>query len=274
MHTLVHLSDLHFGNANLAVVPPLLQAVRQLSPDVVAVSGDLAQHAQPAEFAQARDFLEALPGVHVVVPGNHDLSFYNPWRRATERLRLYQRYITPEPEPFYANREIAVLGLNTARVFLLRGGRISERQVRRLEERMRDVENGAIRVLVTHHPFDLPERYSPGHLVGHARRVIKRVVGSVDLLLSGHLHVSASGQTTGRYRIAGRSAVFVQGGTALSRTQRGESHSFHVVRLSPGRMTVELWVWQPRKGSFLPQATTGFQLGPEGWGSEHSGVPP
>lgn len=265
MRTLVHLSDLHFGNADLAAVPFLVQAVRQLSPEIVAISGDLVQHAWAAEFVQAQEFLQALPGIHIVVAGNHDLSFYNPWRRAAERLRLYHHYITPEREPFYADQEIAVLGLNTARVVLLREGRINEGQVRRLEERMHQAAKGAIRVLVTHHPFDLPARYPPKHLVRHAKHVMRRVVGSVDLLLAGHVHVSSSGQTTERYRTVGRSAIFVQGGTALSHTQRGEPHSFHVVRLAPGGILVELWAWQSGRGAFVPQATAAFQRGADGW---------
>ena len=265
MRTLVHLSDLHFGNAELAAVAPLVRAVRQLSPDIVAVSGDLVQHAWVEEFAQARDFLQALPGVQIVVPGNHDLSFYNPWRRATEGLRLYRRYITTEREPFHADGEIAVLGLNTARIALLQGGRISDRQVRRLEERMRDAASGTVRVLVTHHPFDLPETYSRAHLVGRASHLIKRVVDSADLLLAGHLHVGSSGQTAARYRMAGRSAVFVQGGTALSRTQRGEPPSFQALRLTRGRIVVESWTWRAEQDAFQPQAGVSFELGAEGW---------
>ena len=134
---------------------------------------------------------------------------------------------------------------------------------------MRQAPDGALRVLVTHHPFDLPESYAPE--VGRAGHVMERVVGSVDLLLAGHLHVSFSGQTTGRYRIAGRSAVFVQGGTALSRTQRGEPLSFHAVRLSSGHILVELWEWQLERMVFLPQASALFRRGPHGWAREHPG---
>lgn len=269
MRRLVHLSDLHFGNANLEVVGPLIEAVRKLSPDVVAVSGDLVQHASAAEFAQASNFLDALPGAHIVVPGNHDLSFYNPWRRATEGLRLYHRYITADREPFYADPEVVVMGLPTARVLLLRDGRIGGGQVRRLEERMRQAPDDALRVLVTHHPFDLPESFTPNHLVGRAGHVMERVVRSVDLLLAGHFHVSSSGQTTARYRIGNESAVFVQGGTALSRTQRGEPNSFHALTLSPGNILVDLWVWQSEEKAFRPQTSAWFRRRePKGWISE------
>ena len=58
MRTLVHLSDLHFGRVNESLILPLLTVVRELSPHVVAVSGDLTQRARASQFKQARRFLD------------------------------------------------------------------------------------------------------------------------------------------------------------------------------------------------------------------------
>ena len=57
MRTLVHLSDLHFGSVDPALIEPLLAAVAAVAADVVAVSGDLTQRARKKQFQEARDSL-------------------------------------------------------------------------------------------------------------------------------------------------------------------------------------------------------------------------
>ncbi len=43
MRTVVHLSDIHFGSVNEAIIAPLIRTINDVRPDVVAVSGDLTQ---------------------------------------------------------------------------------------------------------------------------------------------------------------------------------------------------------------------------------------
>ncbi len=38
MRTLVHLSDIHFGRVDTAIIEPLIALVADLKPDVVAIS--------------------------------------------------------------------------------------------------------------------------------------------------------------------------------------------------------------------------------------------
>ena len=239
MRTIVHLSDLHFGRVDHTLVEPLLDVVRSVNPDVTAVSGDLTQHAFEKEFLAASAFLRQLTGRLIVVPGNHDMAFLNPWKRATQRLRMFRQLISNDPEPFYVDDEIAVLGLNTARVTHLRDGRIREWQIARLEERMAEVTHSGTRILVTHHPFDLPAIFPASEIVGSGARYFKRVVSCIDLMLAGHMHVSHAGPTAMRYNIGGESAIFVQAGTALSTRTRTEENAFQVIRTSPGAIEVQ-----------------------------------
>jgi 3',5'-cyclic AMP phosphodiesterase CpdA len=58
MRTIVHLSDLHFGRVDDAIVAALPDAVAALCPDVVAISGDLTQRARHWQFRQARAYLD------------------------------------------------------------------------------------------------------------------------------------------------------------------------------------------------------------------------
>jgi 3',5'-cyclic AMP phosphodiesterase CpdA len=246
----------------------VIDAVGTIDPDVVAVSGDLTQHATTAEFEQARAFIEQLPaasGARIVVPGNHDLSFYNPLRRVVQRLRLYKQHISTDLEPFYEDDEVAVLGLNTARVPLFRGGRFSAAQIQKVETRMRGVSERVTRVLVTHHPFDLPSSYPAGELVRGARSAVKCLLANIDVLLAGHHHMSHSGATATRYAVEGYSAAFVQAGTALSSRVRGERNSFNVLRLGDAAMSVEVWIWNPGTKVFARGAVSTFRREPGGW---------
>src|SRR2546423_11302776 len=67
MRTIAHLSDLHFGRIDAAVVAPLVESVAAARPDLVAVSGDLTQRARSMQFREAREFLDSLPNVPQII---------------------------------------------------------------------------------------------------------------------------------------------------------------------------------------------------------------
>ena len=99
--TIVHLSDLHFGRVDPAILPALLGAVVVAAPDLVVVSGDITQRARVAEFKAAADFLKTLPAPLLAVPGNHDVPLYNVLLRWLSPLDRYRRYITSDLAPFF-----------------------------------------------------------------------------------------------------------------------------------------------------------------------------
>src|SRR5471030_3362505 len=136
MRTLVHLSDLHFGRVDPALLEPLRRRVLGLAPDVVVVSGDLTQRAKTEEFKAARAFLDTLPGPQIVVPGNHDIPLYNVASRFLTPLRKYTRYVTLDLTPEYVDEEIAVLGINTARSLTFKDGRINREQIEQVRRRL------------------------------------------------------------------------------------------------------------------------------------------
>ncbi|HSQ20225.1 MAG TPA: metallophosphoesterase, partial [Blastocatellia bacterium] len=115
MRTLVHLSDIHFGRLDEAIIEPLIQTINNIKPDVVAISGDLTQRARSHQFKAARAFLDALPKPQIVVPGNHDIPMHNLLYRFAQPLDKYRRYITDDLRPLYSDEEIVVVGVNTAR---------------------------------------------------------------------------------------------------------------------------------------------------------------
>jgi 3',5'-cyclic AMP phosphodiesterase CpdA len=266
MRTLVHLSDLHFGRVDAVLLQPLVEAAAGARPDVVVVSGDLTQRARAAEFEAARAFLQRLPAPQIVVPGNHDVPLYDVFSRFLRPLHGFRRYITRDEEPFYADDEIAVLGINTARSMVFKGGRINEEQIARVRERLCGLSQQVIKIVATHHPFDLPAGFDHRSLVGRAPRAMNAFAGcGVDLLLAGHMHVSHADSSAARYKTSGYSALVVQAGTATSVRGRGEANSFNIVRIDRPRIVVERWAWQPGGNRFSIAESESFEQTREEW---------
>jgi 3',5'-cyclic AMP phosphodiesterase CpdA len=265
MRTIVHLSDLHFGRLDRRVVTPLVTAISAIAPDLVAVSGDFTQRARASQFAEAREFLEALPFPRLVVPGNHDVPLYDVVRRFLRPLARYRRFIADDVEPMFIDGEIAALGLNSARSLTFGRGRLNAVQIRKATDRLGGVPPGIIKIIVTHHPFDLPDDYDPKHLVGGAKVAMAELASvGADLFLAGHLHVSHIGRTAERYQIAGHSALVVQAGT-MSTRQRGEANSFNVLRLNHPHITVERRTWDRDQQTFVEASTRTFRHSAHGW---------
>jgi 3',5'-cyclic AMP phosphodiesterase CpdA len=266
MRTLVHLSDLHFGRVDYTVRDAVIATVSSLQPDVVVVSGDLTQRARSHQFQEARQFLDALPRPQIVVPGNHDVPLYNFFARFGRPLDKYRRYITDDMQPFFADEEVAIVGINTARSLTTKYGRINERQISGAREKLCAVDNNLTKIVVTHHPFDLPADHDEDDLLGRANLAMAALAAcGADLLLAGHLHVGHTGHTAMRYKIAGHSALVVSAGTATSTRHRGEANSFNVIRVHHPHIQVERLVWQPEAGAFAPAAAENFQFTADGW---------
>ena len=241
MRTVVHLSDLHFGRVDDQVLEPLRSRIHALEPHLVVVSGDLTQRAKPEQFRQAKAFLESLPKPQLVVPGNHDVPLYDVFRRFLSPLGRYQRIVTADLEPEYIDGEIAVVGVNTARSLVFKGGRINDEQAERLRAKLCGLPERMTKIVVTHHPFNVPHGSSEeDQIVGRARMALERLAHcGADLLLSGHLHENHVSHTAERYPIAGVSALVVQAGTATSSRTRASPNSFNVLRIEPARVEVE-----------------------------------
>lgn len=114
----MHISDLHLGNdivlrgiirrrpwwrtADGNVTNGLKQAIRELRPDYIVISGDLVNKASEATFNAAASYLRNLfldAGFDLnrrvlIIPGNHDVSFF-PKKHPDDirRLRDYRKFL-------------------------------------------------------------------------------------------------------------------------------------------------------------------------------------
>lgn len=275
MRTIIHLSDLHFGRVDQPILAPLLRFIHAAQPDLVVVSGDLTQRARTAEFVAARAFLDEMPFPLLVVPGNHDIPLANLVARFTRPLQKYLRHVCADLSPFFGDPEIAVAGLNTARSLTTKYGRINRAQLALLRRRFRGIGDEITKVVVTHHPFDLPPGYADRRqLVGGAQMAMAAMVEcGVDLLLSGHLHLNRTAFTAGRNQLTGHSALIVQAGTATSTRGRGEANSFNRLRIDRGKISVEPIHWNPSSECLTGGSVAHFQRTAAGWRPANAASP-
>jgi 3',5'-cyclic AMP phosphodiesterase CpdA len=262
---LAHISDLHFGRTDESLLAPLRERLLALDPDLLVVSGDLTQRAREEQFAAARDYLDTLPKPQLVVPGNHDVPLYNLYQRFLQPLDKYRRLITDDLKPAYIDDEIAVIGVNTTRSLVFKGGRINEEQAEEVRAAICALPEQVTKIVVSHHPFDVPkDSNEEDQIVGRARMALEKLAGcGADVLLAGHLHTTHVGHTEQRYEIAGVSALVVQAGTALSTRARGEANSFNLLRVESRHIEIDRYEW--RNGSFDRAATQAFDHDDHGW---------
>jgi 3',5'-cyclic AMP phosphodiesterase CpdA len=274
MRTIAHLSDLHFGRVDQAVLPVLAQTIRQARPDVVVVSGDLTQRARSREFRLACEFLATLPFPQVVVPGNHDVPLYNVYLRAFHPLRRFTRFFREPALAFHVDEEMAIVGVNTARSLTFKDGRINRKQVADVCRRM-PLGGQLTRIVVTHHPFHGADNRPGDGLVGRASMAMTGFSRcQIDLILSGHLHAGDAALSAEHYRQADYSALLVQAGTATSVRRRGTPNSFNMIVIDRPHVTIERWSWDDRQAGFGVSMRERFIKMGDGWKAATSGSRP
>jgi 3',5'-cyclic AMP phosphodiesterase CpdA len=265
MRVIAHLSDLHFGRIDPVLLEPLHEAVSGVAPDLIAVSGDFTQRARQTEFKAARAFLDRFDKPQLYVPGNHDIPFYNVARRFFTPLTRYRKHISEELEPEYVDDEMIVIGINTARSLAIGEGRINGRQVARVVARLATVPPAVLRIVVTHHPFDLPPGVHERRLLGRNKMAMAQLAtANADLFLSGHLHLSHVSHAAERYEIAGHSALIVQAGTVSTRS-RGEQPSFNVLWMQRPEIRLSRFVWDEATAGFKQVAVGQYRHSERGW---------
>jgi len=259
---LVHLSDLHFGRHDEAVVAALSDEIATQSPDLVVVSGDFTQVGSRPEFIRARAFLDSLPAPSLSVPGNHDVPERNMLRRFFNPYGLYRSYIAPDLEPFLSNNGVAIAGLKTSRRANLTGlnwsdGAISRQQLSELERRFLAAPADAVRIVVAHHPLMHPQEPMMRHQnrVRRADRALATFARrGVRLVLSGHFHMSyvrrhehageiRSAAPSGPRESAEGHILVAQAASATSTRLRGEPNAYNLIDIVDGTITIRVREW-------------------------------
>lgn len=271
MKTIIHLSDLHFGKVDHTRINPLLNHISTINPDMVVISGDLTQRATEAEYKEARKFLKKIKQRVFIIPGNHDIPLFNIMRRIITPFKRYIKYITPNLSPFYADKDIAVIGINSVRRLTITSGKIDKKQLKTAENLLDKLDSDIVKIVVCHHPLDIPQTINTHHK--HTHKVIsgsklamtRLAEKKVDLFLTGHLHVSHVGDTTARYKIKDYSGLIIQAGTAISKRSRGEAVSFNVLHINQTKIKIEKYAGSTENYDYNLVSTHVFEKGSQGW---------
>jgi 3',5'-cyclic AMP phosphodiesterase CpdA len=286
--TIVHISDLHLGHDFLwrsakelrafwktedaKLIAALGDALRDLHPDYVVISGDIVNKSTRRNFTHAASVLKRLfaaAGIDarervLVVPGNHDappLRKYrnNPFGRMkhfvtflkevfdeSDILRRKPRFVHLDTD-----RGVCFIGLDSTlkdRVQLAEG-EIGPRQrawfeskLARLEKGLTGFDNYVKIAIVHHHPEPIEhaadsERFMQLLDAAETRGLFQKA--RVNLVLHGHKHYPHS---TPIYH-DGHSYTVVGAGTCLCplpREDAGTGNNFNVIRVRPSVNMVEV----------------------------------
>jgi 3',5'-cyclic AMP phosphodiesterase CpdA len=271
MARIAHLSDVHFGAHDPAIVAGAEAWLAGARPDLVVISGDFTQRARIDEYREAAAFLDRIEAQGLAtlgVPGNHDVPLYDVVQRFTRPLHRYRRYIDDDLCPWFENGQLAVLGINTARSLTFKDGRISHEQMAIIRERFREIPKERTRILVTHHPlFAMPigEAGEPSEAVGRHGEALQAVAeAGVHILLAGHFHRSFTENARRMVRNAGPSLV-IQAGTATStRLRHDEKQSFNLIQAERNdQVAVEVIAWDG--AAFQAGSRADFAFDDENW---------
>ena len=262
---LAHLSDLHFGADEPAVVAALVADLAGQRPDLVVVSGDLTMRARRAEFVAARQLLDGLAVPWLSVPGNHDLPLDRPGR-LLRPLAGYRRHLDPDPEPVREQDGVLVLGISSARRYRWKGGRIDRGQAARIGAVFGAAAGVRLKVLVLHHPvFTSVQRPDEKPVRGSHRALRAAGLAGADVVLCGHDHVQAHVDLSLSRPYLERHVLGVMSGTTTShRVRANESQSYNVLELTADdRLTLTVRQW--RAGSFAPLLSQSWRRTPDGF---------
>jgi 3',5'-cyclic AMP phosphodiesterase CpdA len=267
MRRIAHISDLHFGRHEPAMVDSLGDWLNRSDLDLIVASGDFTQRARSAEFAAARQFLDAILPPTLIIPGNHDLPLNNLFAWLFRPLAKYERHLSPLgiKTPFFADEEIAVLGIRTPRRLTGKNGRISRDQIGEIRRIFGEIDPNIFRILVTHHPLGSPGGRPLVELAGGSRRAIKAIAAAgVHILLSGHHHQAISGQI-GPDPASANSLLVIHAGTAVStRTRHDYGNTFNLLEIHGSQTRIGVLEWTPSRG-FVETRMEVYQLSDGSW---------
>jgi len=247
MKKIIHISDLHFGTQNNYLAEILLNDIKNYRPDLVVISGDLTQRAKSSQYEEAADFLSKVKCPYIAVPGNHDISLWNIFKRFFKPLKRFQAHISDEEFPTYSDDSMEVVGINSARSLTIMGGRISEEQIKHLKDHFCKFPASKFKAIVVHHNLIPSDNIRSHKIVGRSRKLISELKDcGIDMIFSGHIHQYFSGDVQ-KFHKDSDSIILVQAGTALSSRTRRDKNSYNHIEIENEQYRIKLMEYKGKE---------------------------
>lgn len=177
----------------------LVTQIREMSPDLVIITGDLTSLATPEEFEVARTELQPILDNHTVFiqPGNHDV-----YTVGSARDHRFDRYFGQHSHSNHTKAvarldhgPVTVLGLNPCRPHWSASGFVPDGQLNELVEQLNDPTlRERFVILAMHYPI-VDKRGQSYNNAFHGLRnaealhaALLRASHSPDLIIHGHKH--------------------------------------------------------------------------------------
>ncbi|MFN8733164.1 MAG: metallophosphoesterase family protein [Hyphomonadaceae bacterium] len=248
MTILVHISDVHFGDADSAKLEAAISAFEKIKPDCVLLTGDLTQEGKREEFAQAEAWLKVVKAPIVGCPGNHDTPMFNLAQRLAnpfdryKRLGLQTTWQSSEGS-FHLEAANSARGLQW-RLDWSQGDYGQSGVIEALNRLGRSRAHH--KVLALHHPPQTPAGASvTSEPLGLNRFVNRLNLNRPDLLLCGHVHAAFDFPAP---VLAGVRVMTVP--SLASSRERGFGSGFGVLNFAADNRTMARTIWRYQEGSF------------------------
>lgn len=229
------------------MVQALASLIERARPELVVVTGDLTHRNKPHQHDAAAEFLRAFGTELLVVPGNHDIPLWPPWR-FTSTFSAFER-TWGTAQPIYRSERLFVVGLNSVRPWRQQSGGLRRRQLEWAAEQLRTAPPNALRLVALHH-----------HMIGAPWRTRKRpvaernrVLGTLvdcgaELILAGHTHQAAVSERREFEVVHGDvGAVVVSIAPGLGQPRphrRGEARGLHVYGVADSTIGISTYIWR------------------------------
>ena len=257
MTTLLQISDPHFGTERPAVIEALVDLARRQNPDVLVLSGDITQRARASQFSRARAFCDRLAIPHLLaIPGNHDISLFNPYQRFFTPYARFLRAFGPALEPSLSTPMLNISCVKTTRRWRHTNGEVSSAQIKRVVAELERSDAAQLRIVVVHQPVYVTRaKDEHDRLRGWEPAVHAWAKAGADIVMGGHIHLPYSCDLSTRLPGLPRRLWCVQAGTAVSsRVREGIPNSVNLLRfdgkVQPVSCVLERWDYQKLGGQF------------------------
>jgi 3',5'-cyclic AMP phosphodiesterase CpdA len=235
-----------------AALAKIIADLKRQAPGHIAVTGDLANIALPAEFVRGRAWLAELgaPAAVTVIPGNHDAYVR---AAAHEPERCWGDYMCGDDPrlrgderssfPFVRRRgPLALVGLSTAvpTGWGQASGRLGEAQCARLGETLAALAREKVfRVVLIHHP-PVSQAKRPKLLTDSAQFLRVLAAHGAELVLHGHDHLHMLNWLNGPNGTRVPAVGVPSASAAPGTSKNAAAYNLYVIDGAPGRWRCEL----------------------------------